>query len=80
MYKGMMNCSVNLFKEANSFGFYKGSIMIALRSVPVNAAITYGYEFILMLFTKYKNQWQKNLLKKFNIQSLLIMTDIKMIY
>ncbi|XP_058790029.1 solute carrier family 25 member 45 [Phymastichus coffea] len=48
-YKGMISCSLELFKVASYHGFFKGFIMITARSIPVNIAIIYGYELILWL-------------------------------
>ncbi|XP_033217503.1 solute carrier family 25 member 45-like [Belonocnema kinseyi] len=46
-YKGMMDCGIHLYRKEGLHGFFKGSAMITLRSIPVNAAIFYGYHSIL---------------------------------
>lgn len=48
-FKGMVHCSSDLLKTSGYRGFFKGTFMIAVRAVPVNAAIIYGYELMLFL-------------------------------
>ncbi|XP_011496476.1 PREDICTED: solute carrier family 25 member 45 [Ceratosolen solmsi marchali] len=47
VYKGMANCTVNLFKHSHCFGFFRGFTVITIRSVPVNIAIMWAYQFVL---------------------------------
>ncbi|XP_008206663.1 solute carrier family 25 member 45 isoform X3 [Nasonia vitripennis] len=48
-YKGMIDCSMILYRHASYHGFFKGFCMITVRSIPVNVSIIYGYELILWL-------------------------------
>ncbi|XP_023246937.1 solute carrier family 25 member 45-like [Copidosoma floridanum] len=48
-YKGMIDCSIDLYKHSSFHGFFKGFFVIIFRSVPVNVAIMSGYELILYI-------------------------------
>lgn len=48
-YKGMIDCSFDLFRKSRVKGFFKGTLMITVRAIPVNVAIINGYELILWI-------------------------------
>lgn len=52
-YKGMIDCSHRLYKNEGIHGFFKGTTMITLRSIPVNAAIFYGYHLLMKIFVPH---------------------------
>ncbi|XP_051172941.1 solute carrier family 25 member 45 isoform X1 [Leptopilina boulardi] len=52
-YKGMIDCCYRLYKNEGIHGFFKGTTMITLRSIPVNAAIFYGYHLLMKILVPH---------------------------
>ncbi|XP_043272250.1 solute carrier family 25 member 45, partial [Venturia canescens] len=50
LYKGMVDCTIKLYKLGGTRIFFKGFVMIAIRSFPVNASAFLAYDMTMKCF------------------------------